>query len=67
MWPIDRFWNPVMERLAVPAIHYQEFPELGNFEFPDGSHLDLRNKPEFTRRLFTCSEITKQLEASNEE
>lgn len=61
-WPIAEYWQSVMKRMGVPALHYRDQSDLGSFEFPDSSHLDMRDKVEFTRRLFGNPLIKKQLE-----
>lgn len=66
-WPTDQYWSEVMQRMGVPAVHYQEHPELADFEFPDSSHLDMRDKNEFTRRLFNNSVIYEQLPSHEHE
>ncbi|MCH7672935.1 MAG: hypothetical protein IIB72_12300 [Proteobacteria bacterium] len=48
-------WDSVMSELDARAIDYRDFPRL-DYELVDGSHLDIRQKTEFTRNLFQILE-----------
>ena len=50
-FPRLRFWNQLTADLH--AIHFEDVPTLRTFTCPDGSHLDERDKPAFTRALAT--------------
>ena len=44
-------WDSVMSGLDARVIDYRDFDQL-DYELVDGSHLDVRQKTEFTRNLF---------------
>ncbi len=50
-FPREQYWDPMIQKLGVPAIHYQDAPALQAFEFPDAVHADRRDKAAFTRAL----------------
>jgi len=45
------FWDVLMEKAESPGIYYKDDPELSRFITPDGTHLDGRDVPAYTRRL----------------
>ena len=51
IYPRERYWDRLAARFAGAAIHYEDYPSLRSFTCPDGSHLDLRDAPAFTRAL----------------
>lgn len=44
-------WDRLVRENGVPAIHFEEHPELNAFECPEWSHLSAEQSVEFTRRL----------------
>jgi hypothetical protein len=44
-------WDRLVRETGVPAIHFEEHPELRAFECPEWSHLSAEDSVEFTRRL----------------
>ncbi|NOR68214.1 MAG: hypothetical protein GQ532_00690 [Methylomarinum sp.] len=57
IWEIDRgyypkesFWS-VLETNFKNTIHFEDYSSLKQFNLPDGSHLDFRDKKQFTRAL----------------
>ncbi|MCH8175988.1 MAG: hypothetical protein IIC59_12500 [Proteobacteria bacterium] len=48
-------WDRVMSELDARTIDYRDYPQL-DYELVDGSHLDIRQKTEFTRNLFQILE-----------
>jgi hypothetical protein len=44
-------WDRLVKENAVPAIHFDEHPELRGFNCPEWSHLSADDSIEFTRRL----------------
>ncbi len=44
-------WDRLVRENAVPAIHFQDHPELSAFTCPEWSHLSADDSVEFTRRL----------------
>ena len=49
-YPKDR-WDSTMAALGQQSIDYRDYPAL-QYELVDGSHLDVRQKTEFTRNLY---------------
>lgn len=49
--PPEKYWHRFTDELNVESIHFAEYPDLSNFKLPDTSHLDMRDKPAFTRSL----------------
>lgn len=50
-WPRREFWDRLADRLAVPFVHFEDFPELSAFDCPDGSHLGAADAKAFTAAL----------------
>ena len=48
-FPRERYWNRMVEGLA--ALHFEDAPSLRSFSCPEGSHLDARDKVQFTAAL----------------
>lgn len=44
-------WDRLVRESGVPAIHFEEHPELRAFDCPEWSHLSAEDSVEFTRRL----------------
>jgi hypothetical protein len=44
-------WDRLVREAGVPAIHFEEHPELSGFVCPEWSHLSAEDSVEFTRRL----------------
>jgi hypothetical protein len=44
-------WDRLVKENDVPAIHFDEHPELRAFDCPEWSHLSAHDSVEFTRRL----------------
>ncbi|MEH2048727.1 hypothetical protein [Nostoc sp.] len=51
--PPERYWKRFVNKLNVESVHFADYPDLSNFKLPDTSHLDMRDKPVFTRSLLT--------------
>ena len=49
-YPRNLFWNELAKK-HQKSIHFSDHPELSNFNLPDGSHLDFRDKKPFTQAL----------------
>jgi hypothetical protein len=49
-YPREKFWNE-LTKLHKRSIHFSDYPSLSKFDLPDGSHLDIRDKKEFTESL----------------
>ena len=50
-FPREKYWNSLASMTAGVALHADDYPSLKSFRFPDGSHLDYRDAPRFTREL----------------
>jgi hypothetical protein len=53
MYPRDLYWQPLMNQLNVKSVHFADYPDLTNFQLPDTSHFDMRDKMNFTQMLLT--------------
>ncbi len=58
LWLIDekkapkaQFWDRFSEKVAVPTVHFKEFDALRSIALPDGSHMDQKDKRQFTNAL----------------
>ncbi len=49
-FPYELFWKKFAEKYPK-TIHFLDYPALSKFDLPDGSHLDMRDKKEFTTEL----------------
>jgi hypothetical protein len=49
--PPEKYWEVFTNKLNVKSLYFADYPDLSNFEFPDTSHLDMRDKPVFTHLL----------------
>ncbi len=44
-------WDALANRTRAIAIHFEDYSELARYSCPDGSHLDYRDAPPFTRSV----------------
>lgn len=49
--PRAAYWDRVLEETGAPGIHFEDYPELREFDCPEWSHLTKKDAAEFTRRL----------------
>jgi hypothetical protein len=49
-YPRKQFWDEI-EKRHKDTIYFTDYEELTKFELPDGSHLDVKDKPAFTSEL----------------
>jgi len=47
--PRELYWKPFVNKLNVPSVYFADYPDLSNFNLPDTSHLDMRDKSAFTK------------------
>lgn len=50
-FPRSQTWELLLQQPGVRGLHVDDVPELRDFDCPDGSHLDYRDVPRFTRAL----------------
>jgi hypothetical protein len=50
-YPRERYWDRLLQRTGSRGITFEDVPALARFECPEGSHLDYRSAPEYTRLL----------------
>jgi hypothetical protein len=48
-FPRTQFWDKFAARVGAPTIHFKDYPALSRFVCHDGSHLTVREAPDFTR------------------
>ncbi len=58
-----RVWDRIHEWSGITTVHFKDYPQLSEFECPDGSHLDADDAPLFTDLLAV---ILKGLTADGE-
>lgn len=51
IYPKNQYWRLLEEMTSARTIHFMDYPELQQFIFPDGSHLDYRETERFTNVL----------------
>jgi hypothetical protein len=58
IWDIDEgrfpkslYWDVFAELSLAKTLHFKDFESLSGFDLPDGSHLDQKDKVEFTENL----------------
>lgn len=49
--PVAAGWGRLVQENNVPAINFEDHPELRSFELPEWSHLSAPDSVEFTKRL----------------
>lgn len=50
-YPAGQYWDRLGTALDAPTLDYREIPALTAIALPDGSHVDYRDKPAYTRAL----------------
>ncbi len=51
-FPREIYWDIFSASTKAETLHFKDAAPLSTFDCPDTSHLDYRDKPEFTRRLY---------------
>jgi hypothetical protein len=51
VWPRRSYWDRLANRISVPFIHFEDYPQLSGFDCPDGSHLAAADAQKFTAAL----------------
>ena len=59
-FPRRLFWNYLVKRVSAETIHFEDYPSLKYFICPDGSHLDYRDRINFTTALVEIAGFGKQ-------
>jgi len=49
--PKEKYWNQIYKYTNALTVHFQDMPRLSSIEMPDESHIDVKDKPFFTRVL----------------
>lgn len=49
--PREKTWQPLLKGTAAPGIHFEDHPELSEFNCPEWSHLSAGDSVEFSKRL----------------
>ncbi len=50
-YPRSKYWDVFATRTGAATVHWRDYPSLTGFTCPEGSHLDGRDAPRFTRRF----------------
>ncbi len=59
-FPRDLFWDKFAQKYPR-TIHFLDYPSLSNYDLPDGSHLDKKDKKNFTFHLTSILQLKKWL------
>jgi hypothetical protein len=51
MTPRERTWDPMIQATGAHGIHFEDYPELAQFDCPEWSHLSAADSVEFTKLL----------------
>ena len=49
--PREIYWDQLIESTQSPGIHFEDYPELRNFDCPEWSHLRKDDAIRFTKEL----------------
>ena len=50
-WPREIYWQSLVAGCRVPAVHFEDDPDLSNLKCPDDSHLAASDARHFTAKL----------------
>jgi hypothetical protein len=50
-FPRARYWDYLANHISAPSLHFQDDPVLARLSSPDGSHVEIRDKPAQTARI----------------
>ncbi|MET0232003.1 MAG: hypothetical protein ABW186_13805 [Rhodanobacteraceae bacterium] len=65
--PREKTWDLLVQRTGLPAIHFEDYPELQGYELPEWSHLSESEACRFTAALVPIVEREfAKLEARND-
>ncbi|MEN3292261.1 MAG: hypothetical protein V7642_1514 [Burkholderiales bacterium] len=67
-YPREKFWDPFVKEMGAPAVRSVDHPLLKEFTCPDGSHLDFRDRAEFTMAMthaLGLNRRTKSVQGAN--
>lgn len=62
-FPVSNYWMRFVDTKNVPSIHFSTHQELSNYILPDASHLDVKDRQEFTDRLL--EKLQSELDLDN--
>ncbi len=55
-YPRAEFWDQISQLTGAPTLHFQDIAGMSDFDLPDTSHLDARDRAEFTRKMLGAVE-----------
>lgn len=64
-YPRKEFWDRFAAATTAPVLNFEDVPALRGFTCPDGSHLDYRDRPRFTRALVAALGLGKNAGAKS--
>lgn len=47
-WPIERYWQRFLISTNTTGVHFETVPEFNQLTYPDGSHIDRKDRIKFT-------------------
>jgi len=59
-YPREQFWDRFVDIVGVPAVRSSDNPTLAGFTCPDGSHLDFRDRVQFTIAMARALGLSRQ-------
>jgi hypothetical protein len=60
-YPREKFWDPFVKEMRVPAVRSVDDPLLKEFSCPDGSHLDFKDRAKFTMAMTHALGLNRQM------
>ncbi|MDB6083670.1 MAG: hypothetical protein JWN43_1551 [Gammaproteobacteria bacterium] len=55
-FPRKSTWDELLEKAHVPGIHFQDYPELQDYDLPDWSHMTRASAERYTEALYRIIE-----------
>ncbi len=50
-FPREQYWDVLAQQTSAITIHFVDYPDLKQFECPEGHHLDQSDGPAFSQKL----------------
>ncbi len=60
MFPRERYWRQLEMSEGISSVHFEDHPRLSGYITAEGSHLDYRAAPAFTRDLVDLLALAEQ-------
>jgi len=53
LWPREAYWDRLLEETGAEGVHFEDYPQLNQFDCPEWSHLTRGDAVIFTRNLIS--------------